>query len=1112
MDSLNGMNTLDMELAAGALDSLDIFKEDDAFNIIRDMMSPEMQSFFEGMHEMQMCDDVSIIGTSINDVENIQNELSSCTHYEEPNSFNLFTKQREDSECEGSTREENIATTDLSDHMMTACFNPVINSSSPASDLSPDIKSLNAFSTVEAQIIVSNPNIIYNKIGMCNDHGLNGSNAMPIGNLIPSANMKRDTVFCNNIKLSEYNTLEKGETIANKGFPFLQHLDLVNENKPNNVEKLIRSNMSLKDSKDIQIDQSVLIQRNPTIMNASNIVGGSSIISQIPIIYNLPKIGSVPTLEHKVPINRIQPKKKEVKRSAHNAIERRYRTSINDKISELKSLIIGESAKLNKSAVLRKSIDKIRDLQKQNSEMHIEIQRLQNELLKHNCGKAKYLVKSSAVENTPNGDSKTTKKTLTTNKHTIITPPCSDESSASQSPSYFDTSVPCSPENINTYKMRNAQSKIRDVSNSRLALCIFMMTFITINPFQIFLARVRLGSFEANEGIDGVAQRRILNISDGGVDSFIQSYCSSIFIWISNLLIVLCCLVKLLNYVDPLKCTNVENFWKQKDCGDKLFDMGNIKDAYSEYMACFKYLEIILPRCTSEFLLISGWQLIRFLTCRYKISRNPDYVTIKGMQQHKSLNARNLALFFSRLSGLNLFFSKNGQQSLTISMYTLEMAQRAGSGLNTQELVIIYLISALHVKRSFPRTLKFLFRYYVEKAESEFVKQNKSAKDHKWIFTPLGFQYVIEHDFCIPKNIHTDDCIFVEVLNSSDPLSYLLKDYQEYLLHKCIQYLVGFTCNTFDEKIANGETYNKNEPNANNTVAGTAMKYISTLLDTFPEEHRNENMEWWVKVLELSVSWFLGDDSTATESYQRAKTLPISLESASDSLPNALDLAMKAKYLLLQSDASSSKSDWKNVIEMCNESSKHLQESLRRNKITKVKEIKLMFQLLACEWVLETRTQLWETEHMTEDGVLHELVSSEQLEQFQQDVNYMRYITECLQIGNRRIYLYEAVCRLMAGVSPGPTQQLLDRSFHRRVLRSSAICGGKDKKNCYERFHRERASAIYIACKYLPAALLCSPGERAGMLAEAAETLKRFGDKRRLNDCHKLIKLFNDHF
>lgn len=45
-----------------------------------------------------------------------------------------------------------------------------------------------------------------------------------------------------------------------------------------------------------------------------------------------------------------------------------------------------------------------------------------------------------------------------------------------------------------------------------------------------------------------------------------------------------------------------------------------------------------------------------------------------------------------------------------------------------------------------------------------------------------------------------------------------------------------------------------------------------------------------------------------------------------------------------------------------------------------------------------------------------------------------------------------------------------------------------------------------MACRHLPSPLLSSPGERAGMLVEAARTLERIGDKKRLQDCYTLMK------
>lgn len=61
------------------------------------------------------------------------------------------------------------------------------------------------------------------------------------------------------------------------------------------------------------------------------------------------------------------------RRTAHNAIERRYRSSINDKIVELKNIVAGNEAKLNKSAVLRKAIEYIINLEQINKKLEEEI-------------------------------------------------------------------------------------------------------------------------------------------------------------------------------------------------------------------------------------------------------------------------------------------------------------------------------------------------------------------------------------------------------------------------------------------------------------------------------------------------------------------------------------------------------------------------------------------------------------------------------------------------------------------------------------------------------------------------------------------------------------------
>ena len=54
--------------------------------------------------------------------------------------------------------------------------------------------------------------------------------------------------------------------------------------------------------------------------------------------------------------------------------------------------------------------------------------------------------------------------------------------------------------------------------------------------------------------------------------------------------------------------------------------------------------------------------------------------------------------------------------------------------------------------------------------------------------------------------------------------------------------------------------------------------------------------------------------------------------------------------------------------------------------------------------------------------------------------------------------------------------------------------------------------ALMMACKHLPEDLISCPGERAGMLTEAAATLEKIGDKRRLRDCFTMMKSIGASF
>lgn len=225
--------------------------------------------------------------------------------------------------------------------------------------------------------------------------------------------------------------------------------------------------------------------------------------------------------ENKVPISRVVPKVKEVKRSAHNAIERRYRTSINDKIIELKNMIVGESAKLNKSAILKKSVEKIRELQKENHDLKQENQRLKRELMNSRDGTTlkELLVSGQKRKRDEHSYYASQVVSPAMSAGSPMTPPRSDESSSS-SPSHSDSSLPPSPYSGSREDVDMVSTTVRGMTaHSRLTLCMFMFAILTINPFSYLLQNDN-GNAGGIYEPSGTSRRTILSEVEGKLKHF----------------------------------------------------------------------------------------------------------------------------------------------------------------------------------------------------------------------------------------------------------------------------------------------------------------------------------------------------------------------------------------------------------------------------------------------------------------------------------------------------------------------------------------------------------------------------------------------------------------
>ena len=92
-------------------------------------------------------------------------------------------------------------------------------------------------------------------------------------------------------------------------------------------------------------------------------------------------------------------------------------------------------------------------------------------------------------------------------------------------------------------------------------------------------------------------------------------------------------------------------------------------------------------------------------------------------------------------------------------------------------------------------------------------------------------------------------------------------------------------------------------------------------------------------------------------------------------------------------------------------------------------------QVLVCDWLLATRTAIWQKQADGSSQIQH-VVPSE-LQSFQQDLACLRKLSTVIKAAVPRVYLYQATARLIAGANPAKTQQLLDRSLRRRVVTNS---------------------------------------------------------------------------
>ncbi|XP_069702898.1 sterol regulatory element-binding protein 1 [Periplaneta americana] len=854
----------------------------------------------------------------------------------------------------------------------------------------------------------------------------------------------------------------------------------------------------------------------PSIHTLVNTAHGAILATGIPLVLDADKL----------PINRItaitphtrEPKVKEGKRSAHNAIERRYRTSINDKIVELKNMIVGIDAKLNKSAILRKAIDYIRYLQNSNAKLKQE-----NMTLKMAAQKP---LKELLTE------PMTTEDILKHECSGPITPPHSDESSPSLSPPHSDSSLPPSPEDAYS-EMRDIKEEDEDmmrlsvaqkgmVDHSRLMVCIFMFAVLAFNPLGIILNKsLDTGGDYSASVVEGRTLQHVDSSESYGVWQWAGS---SVFLWIFNFIILGGCLIKMLVYGDPIVPSRSKEsvaFWRHRKQADFDLSKGDLAAGNQELRRCLQAFGRPLPASKFELFSATVWQIIRQTLHRLWfgkwLAKHTGGFFVDSMTRREAMiSTKELSLVYHRLHQLHLVNgSTDGHfTGLMLAFSAVNMAEASTHLLSAEQLADIYVAAALRVKESCPSFLQFFNRFYLSLARHVCFKGCSPVPMRlQWLFTAYGHRFFVSHRWSYGS---VTPSLFSSLGSRADPLSYVMRCYREHLLERALQTLVapGGKLDIYDEdplrRTQTSDVLTYVQLLMENAIAtGNQSEASPALTSTNIQVASSEDelAHWWSAVVGVAAYWLLGEDTQAERLYPRVETLPETLNKLTDPLPRAVLAAFRSRRasLSLSRQRPGNTTSSKAVLRLCNTAGQYLDDSLTFSSCKQASSMVLLVQLLVCDWLLETRTAIWEEDSQENDGSSPIPVPNGVLTGFQRDLSSLRRLTQYVSSALPRVFLYEATARMMAGAAPGRTQQLLDRSLRHRHSRTSLICG-KDKNQQETGGEREHAAALYMACRHLPTPLLSSPGERVGMLAEAAKTLERIGDRKRLQDCYRLMK------
>ncbi|EDO44449.1 predicted protein [Nematostella vectensis] len=585
--------------------------------------------------------------------------------------------------------------------------------------------------------------------------------------------------------------------------------------------------------------------------------------------------------------------------------------------------------------------------------------------------------------------------------------------------------------------------------------------------------------------------------------------------WFVNIILVIGVLVRIFVFGEPVTRPNSERatlFWRHKNKADIALSQGSNLVAAEHLEVCLRVLGRPTPHTKLDVFCGVVWHCLRHALHRLGVGRR---LASSGLQvlfrqinqdihcEYDKLNAQAAAVVCQRLLQMHLTGDapRSYWRACFLGLSAINLAENAGNYVSTQLKSQMYVTTAMQLQQELPNSLCFLSRYFLMRARDTYSEAGSVAHPAmQWLFHPLGHEFIVNCKLPCREG----QAMWASVTNKANPIENISQKFKESLLEDIFAGLAfpcsGHLSSNKDQPLSwhgpESELHLLHECYSPSSMGGCSVDVLMSSIADGCDHGRDEVAEWWAALGLVALHWLRGEEEAAKSFYSTVDHLPKSLLLSENPIPKALFQAFNARRIILHAE-SLTRERLKESGKLCDKASIYLMQSIELASLHHTNRMQELAQLLCCDWLLATRTDIWE--------ISLDVVSRRNclgLIGFQHDLESLRTIAHAQKAALPRVYLYEAVARLMTDANPARTLQLLQRAGTRQAFNQSA-CGAL-RNDCVTG-ERERAIALLMACRHLPTPYLSAPGQRKGMLLEAASCLEKMCDKRTLKRCKQIL-------